>query len=274
MRNYIEIIKTRRVILSFLLAVFLVLGGWFLFERYNQVLPQASIFFLNDVLVPAKDQKVLIFSPHPDDETIAAGGYIYDSVRAGAQVSVVLVTDGDKHGLKDKRYMEFRESAAILGVDQGKLIFLSYSDGKLREADKGQLKNQFRDIMDRVNPDILIYPHPLDRHQDHAVAGRVVEDVLNESVKEKIVSYQYLVHHYNFPQPKKYAMADYLLPPINMVNFDQEWQRHMLSSESEETKNRAVFSYRSQLGVPFLRSLILSSVRKNELFSVARRSNQ
>jgi hypothetical protein len=38
------------------------------------------------VKVGQKDQKVLVFSPHPDDETIAAGGYIIKSVKNGADV--------------------------------------------------------------------------------------------------------------------------------------------------------------------------------------------
>ena len=46
-----------------------------------------------------KDDRVLICSPHPDDETICCGGVIQQALAAGAKVKVVYLTNGDANEL-------------------------------------------------------------------------------------------------------------------------------------------------------------------------------
>src|SRR5436309_14544363 len=46
-------------------------------------------------LVIPRSPRVLVFAPHPDDETIGAGGLIFRSTHRGAPVRVVFVTNGD-----------------------------------------------------------------------------------------------------------------------------------------------------------------------------------
>jgi LmbE family N-acetylglucosaminyl deacetylase len=62
---------------------------------------------LPDVHMPQSGQRVLVFSPHPDDESIGVGGYIAQSIENGANVEIVLVTNGDFHGSELERYVEF-----------------------------------------------------------------------------------------------------------------------------------------------------------------------
>jgi carboxypeptidase T len=40
---------------------------------------------------------VIVFAPHPDDETLGASGVIYDAVRSGREIKVVYVTVGDAY---------------------------------------------------------------------------------------------------------------------------------------------------------------------------------
>ena len=44
---------------------------------------------------PQPGEKILIFAPHEDDETLGCGGYIQQAVAAGANVRVVLMTNGE-----------------------------------------------------------------------------------------------------------------------------------------------------------------------------------
>ena len=71
-------------------------------------------------LVIPPGARVLVFAPHPDDETIGAGGLIFHLARRGVPVRVVFVTNGDGyaeavaqdfHELKprDTDYVEFGE---------------------------------------------------------------------------------------------------------------------------------------------------------------------
>lgn len=92
-------------------------------------------------------QRLMVFAPHPDDETLAAGGAIQIARQHGAQVQVVIVTNGDGQvfapSILDRRprpspqdYLRLglrrqQESLAalrLLGVPEGDVIFLGYPD--------------------------------------------------------------------------------------------------------------------------------------------------
>jgi LmbE family N-acetylglucosaminyl deacetylase len=268
MKKLLRKIKNSRKIQVFILAIILIIcAGIFWYIRTNPVLPQLTIYFLNDVKLPEKGQKVMVFSPHPDDETIACGGYIIESVQRGAEVKIVLVTDGNKRSLKDLRYSEFETATSILGVPANNLIFLNYPDGKLAQQSQVELEKTFQNQIDSYNPNIILYPHPDDTHQDHVITSKIVEKILENSPDKKI-AYKYLVHHNLYPYPKKYAPYLFTLPPIRLITFEGGWERLMLSEEIKNLKQKALKSYQSQLKNPLLKNLLESNIRKNELFAV------
>src|SRR5579862_8825221 len=120
---------------------------------------------------------VVVLAPHMDDETLGCGGTIARHVRAGADVTVVFLTDG-RHGgasyvglpeserersqsrLVEIRKEEARSAARILGV--GSLHFLDAEDGKLR--DNTQVPRLLRAILQRVRPLCVYVPFFLERH--------------------------------------------------------------------------------------------------------------
>ena len=91
--------------------------------------------------------RVLVFAPHPDDESIAAGGVIQQALKAGAKVKVCLVTYGENNEfsfivyerrivLKPKeflrlgevRHQESLDALALLGVPLENVVSLGYPD--------------------------------------------------------------------------------------------------------------------------------------------------
>jgi hypothetical protein len=65
----------------------------------------------------------LVLAPHPDDETLGAGGLIVKLSKAGVPVTIVAITDGenayaDTHGLGDIRVLEQTEAIRRLGVPE------------------------------------------------------------------------------------------------------------------------------------------------------------
>ncbi len=95
----------------------------------------------------SKDDRVLILAPHPDDETLGAGGVIQRARSAGATVRVVCYTNGDHNELAfivyEKR-LTFRtgeflhmgglrrketiEAMASLGIPREGIILMGYPD--------------------------------------------------------------------------------------------------------------------------------------------------
>lgn len=95
----------------------------------------------------SKDDRVLVFAPHPDDETIGVSGILQESLRLNLPVKVVYFTNGDNNEvsfilyekhlvLRSKEFIhmgEIRRSEALssmklLGLRPDALIFLGYPD--------------------------------------------------------------------------------------------------------------------------------------------------
>lgn len=94
--------------------------------------------------------RILIFSPHPDDESLANSGLIRAALEANATVMVVMMTNGDATPINmtdyakknnitnfngtigDYRRLETIEAMKNLGLNQSKIIFLGYPDGALK----------------------------------------------------------------------------------------------------------------------------------------------
>ena len=123
---------------------------------------------LPDVGMPQSGQRVLVFSPHPDDESIGVGGYIAQSIENGATVKIVLVTNGDFHGNEQVRYAEFKKATQILGVPVSNLVFLNFPDGKLDKIDPTVLYVALQSQIEQFNPNIIIYPDVQDANPDHS----------------------------------------------------------------------------------------------------------
>lgn len=102
--------------------------------------------------LPPLGDRVLIISPHPDDETLGAGGLIHHFARQGKQVQVVFLTSGDAFAGGARRWFDsdylsprdyrsygtIREKEAIkadrfLGLKSAQITFLGFPDKGLAD---------------------------------------------------------------------------------------------------------------------------------------------
>ncbi|HOX54840.1 MAG: PIG-L family deacetylase [Candidatus Omnitrophica bacterium] len=115
-----------------------------------QIFFSASICLAGEInhLPQFKDgDRILVFAPHPDDETIGAAGIMQEAVRLKLPLGVVYYTNGDNNEVAFivyKKHLVFRkqafillgetrrkESAAamkLLGLKDNQLVFLGYPD--------------------------------------------------------------------------------------------------------------------------------------------------
>ena len=254
------------ILIFSLSALVLSLTSYFMFTLFidPRVLPQQAVHLLPDAATPQMGQKLLVFSPHPDDETIGSGGYIAQSIQNGADVRIVLVTNGNKHHNEAVRYAEFKKATEILGVSPGNLVFMGLPDGGLSELSESSLASLLKAQTDNYSPDFILYPAQQDFHADHAAVGKILYKMLGSN--SKVISYRYLVHFgVYYPHPKSLEPGLYLLPPSRLVRFGNAWQKLMLSPDVELQKEQAIYSYPSQLSDRLLKELLLSSIRQNEI---------
>ncbi len=263
-------LTARRMFLLALLAVFVAATtATAYYIIWPRVMSQRAVSALASPALPARDQKLLVVAPHPDDETIGVGGYIALALRAGAQVRVLLVTDGNKYHNEGTRYTEFKQATGVLGLSESGLVFLGLPDGGLDELPTGRLSDALQAQLDSYDPDIVLYPDFADRHPDHAAIGKVMR-ALNAVSRVRRTAYEYLVHFGLFyPAPYRYAPYLFLAPPTELLKRQQQWLCLMLPADIENLKRTAIDVYQSQMRNVELRNLFLASVRKNELLSAS-----
>ena len=127
-------------------------------------------------------RRILAISPHPDDETIGAGGLLLAHSRY-AEIFVLTIFNGDGGGVLEaadrrspnykSRLVEARlkELHAACAHFSGKVIgSLGLSDGQIPGPAECALE-RLRDFVQSVRPDVVILPWLLDNHADHRTAN-------------------------------------------------------------------------------------------------------
>ena len=127
--------------------------------------------------VPAS---AMVVVAHPDDAEFLSGGTVAKWANAGAEITYVVVTKGDKGSedpemtperLTEIREAEQRAAGAVLGVKHYE--FLGYPDGYLQAT--LELRRDLSCVIRRYRPEVLITFDPSNRfvsdqyvnHPDH-----------------------------------------------------------------------------------------------------------
>lgn len=197
--------------------------------------------------LPAVD-RVLLVAPHPDDETIGAGGTLRLLADAGTDVEVVCVTDGEatigatlpRDEIAARRRAELVAACALLGTRPP--ASLGLPDGAVA-AHQQELVGALQQHLDRVEPDLVLAPWPLDRHPDHlAVADAMV--VLRAPRGTELWSYE----------------AHLPLPPTRVVHLGAAVEAKRAALDAHATAAEA-FDLHAMLGLSRWRSLLTDAGR-------------
>ena len=122
-----------------------------------------------------KKNRVLLFSPHADDELFGAGGTLMRLSEGGAEIMCVLICCSDmkmRHTgsvTGEEREKEFLKSCTSIGVDSA--FVLHYNDSALDCIEIRTLIKDIEEIIIDFKPTIVFIPEP-SYHQDHQVVNR------------------------------------------------------------------------------------------------------
>ncbi len=171
------------------------------------------------------DDRILVFAPHPDDETLAIGGLLATAFDRGLPVRVVYLTSGDRNPwaqrfverrwtLRDEdraRWGKLREAEAIaalevLGGNSADACFLRYPDQALTKL----LLSGERAVIDDLRaellgwkPTLMLQPAAEDAHPDHSALHVLLSAIVAPEASTNARVLNYLVHQPRAGQARK-----------------------------------------------------------------------
>lgn len=139
------------------------------------------------------ERKVLVLSPHADDEAIGCGGTVLKHVQAGAEVTVLHLTDG-RNGckrLQDPSLPADERAALVAWVRQTRqeeaqawaagaglrsVEFLGLADSEVSASPHAVAG--LKAVLQRVQPDLIYVPAVTDLLEDHWRANLLLDAAL------------------------------------------------------------------------------------------------
>lgn len=163
---------------------------------------------------------VLLVAPHPDDETLGAGGLIAAARERGIHVRIVAVTDGenaypenDSNQIDALRLLRRQEQTCALerlGVSSENIIRLSLPDSAVETRQKDLVSSLLKLVSSDTH---LLAPWKDDFHPDHRACGLAAEEVARVS-GARLTSYFFWTWHQVLPaEVRRLHLGSFPLTP-------------------------------------------------------------
>ncbi|APU67579.1 bifunctional PIG-L family deacetylase/class I SAM-dependent methyltransferase [Christiangramia flava] len=184
----------------------------------------------------------VIFSPHPDDESLGCGGLIKSLTNSHSDVYVIFVTNGEKSHTNSRIYppdilgmlrqQEAMDACKILGVKNSNVYFLNCGDGNIKNSYNQFKRNAklFNKIFSSKNIKTVLMPWRRDHHIDHIATNELVRKILPEHIQ----TIEYPIWLWNKGIDSDWPETDEILP--YKLNIEDVFSY----------KKRAIFQHRSQ----------------------------
>jgi LmbE family N-acetylglucosaminyl deacetylase len=203
---------------------------------------------------------VLVLAPHPDDEVFGCGGAIVQSVGAGAEVRLVVLTDGAAQGDPEIRRAEALEAAARLGL--GEPEFWGLSDRSLNLGD-AEVSGRVKELLIEFAPRLILLPSPAEIHPDHRAVAILVYSLIQAAkpggeLQEALQS----------TRLASYEVSAVLRPNV-LIDVSNEWETILFAAAAYASQLEVHPYVEVMEGMAKSRRLTLpSSVRRAEAYHV------
>lgn len=225
------------------------------------------------------NKSILVFTPHPDDETFAMGGTLAKLASNGNTINIVIYTNDNKGSLdltmtRERlariRRAEEERSCQILGIEKEQLHWLGYEDGDLEYADPKVLRGKIARYIKLFKPDAVFTVDPgkvdVQWHKtDHRMAANITQDAFiaaewhlyypQHYLDEGLLSYKVPQIYYYYSQEPNYEIA------ITKEEFDLKMKASAAHVSQFEP---SVSKYQSEMPTEVLERIINRFSRLNK----------
>ena len=146
------------------------------------------------------NKKVLILSPHADDEILGCGGFISKFSKLNYQISVLILTNANKgapemysHKEIENIREESKNANRIIGTK--KLFFENLPALNLNNYQIYKISNLIESYIKKIKPEMVLIPSINDINEDHKIIFKASKVALRYNKKnnvKKILSYEVL----------------------------------------------------------------------------------
>ena len=186
-------------------------------------------------------KKALVIAPHPDDETLGAGGTICRFAESGIEVSILVVCGHMPPLYTEETYRqtvsEAKKAFKILGVEHYK--FLDIPATKANEMPVADLNKLINDFVTSQRPDTVLIPFP-DRHIDHKIVfeSSIVACRPNRSdAPNNVLMYETVSEtHWNV-----YGAENCFIPDL-FINIDNQIAKKKQAFDCYKSQNQVTIS--------------------------------
>lgn len=148
----------------------------------------------------------MVVSPHPDDETLGAGGSILKLRDSGNEMYWLNITDvqageGYSESFIEKRKIQIDEIRNYFSFNE--FINLQFPPANLNDSIKGELINSIGRAFEQIKPDCIILPDYNDAHSDHKYvfeAAYACSKIFRRSYIKRILTME-IISETNFGMP-------------------------------------------------------------------------
>jgi len=210
-----------------------------------------------------KNKKILIFSPHPDDDVIGVGGTIQKLIENFNDLWSIYLTSGVSNinsikrniSIKETKKMradEAKESCRILNI---KPIFLNLDNYHVLEYNSQNIDRIRKSIVE-LDTDIIILPNKYDLHPTHRISTKLILNAIK------------LIESGRIKELWFYEITSTLKAPNKIITFDEKIMRN---------KNKAICAHKSQIerkrydlatkGLNIFRGINSDAINKSEFGS-------
>lgn len=198
-------------------------------------------------------KKIMVISPHPDDETLGAGGSILKLRDNGNEIFWLNVTDikaGEEwdDAFVIKRKHQIKQIREFYGFED--FINLKFPPARLNDCMQGDLINAIGQVFDVIQPECIILPDYNDAHSDHKYVFEACyscSKIFRRGYIKRILTMEILSETnfgkpYDGFKPNLYIdITDYLERKMEALKlYDTELGRHPFPRSLEAVKAQAV----------------------------------
>jgi len=191
-----------------------------------------------DVTEASAKRSCVVLAPHPDDETFGCGVTMMRKLDAGADVRVVVISDGatwppwrDPADNVATRDGELRASCAILGLPDDAVTHLDFPETRLHSVEDA-LVDAVTEVVREHRPDEVFVTSEADPHRDHAALARAARRAVS-GTGVRMVAYPI----WQWERPRAWARTVAAASPAETVSTEGYLER----------KRRALAVFRSQM---------------------------